>query len=130
MEKYPFKTTDWSLLNMSTYVSRMSTIMLSIVWWTFGFKYNLTKTFFNSPITLTLDLSDYMIWILYFSILAFNFSHTINGITLEEAHESTIQLWKFLLNISKVNKKGGGRFWRFPIKKPLISYCFLAVLFL
>jgi hypothetical protein len=36
-----------------------------------------------------------------------NFSQTLRGMTLDEAPESTIQLWTFLLKISKVIRKGG-----------------------
>ena len=39
--------------------------------------------------------------------MALSFLHTERGITLDEEPKSTIQLCTFLLNISKVSKKGG-----------------------
>jgi hypothetical protein len=43
----------------------------------------------------------------YFSGSTLSFSQTLKGITFEEALESIIQLWTFLLKISKVTRKGG-----------------------
>jgi hypothetical protein len=34
-------------------------------------------------------------------------SQTLKGMILDEAPDSTIQLWTFMLNISKVIRKGG-----------------------
>jgi hypothetical protein len=60
-----------------------------------------------------------------------SFSHTFSVITLEEAPESTIQLWRFLLKILKVNKKGGVvnlDLW--PVKDALKIDCVLGAVFL
>jgi len=81
--------------------------MISIVLRNLGLDDNLIKTFFNSPITLTLYLSKWMIWISNSSGLTLIFSQTLRGVTFEEALESTMQLWTFMLKISKVNKKWG-----------------------
>jgi hypothetical protein len=39
--------------------------------------------------------------------MTFNFFHTDNGMALEDAPESTKQLWRFMLNTSNVKRKGG-----------------------
>jgi hypothetical protein len=103
---------------------------MSIVWCTLGLDDILIKTFFNSPITLTLVISSCMIWMSDSSGLTFNFSHTLNGITLEEAPESTMQLWTFLLKISKVSKKGGVvdlDLW--PVRDAFTTDCLLGAVF-
>jgi len=102
--------------------------MISIVWWTLGLEASLIKTFFNSHITLTFDLSSYMILILDFLGLAFSFSHTIYGITLEEAPEWTIQLWIFLLNISNVEKRRSSRFQPLTGQRSINNRLFLCSL--
>ena len=51
--------------------------------------------------------------------------HTDKGITLEDAPESTMQLWTFLLKISKVSKNGGVvDFEFFPISEALLAVYF------
>jgi hypothetical protein len=59
-----------------------------------------------------------------FSGLTLSFSHTLRGITLEEALESTMKLCTFLLKISKVNKNGGVFDLNLcPIKYALTTTC-------
>jgi hypothetical protein len=43
----------------------------------------------------------------YGSGLTISFPQTFRVMTLDEAHESTMQLWAFLFKISKVMRKGG-----------------------
>jgi hypothetical protein len=70
-----------------------------------------------------------MIWMSYFLGLALSFSQTLRGMTFEEALESTIQLWTFLLNISKVNKKGGVVYFDlFPMRDALTTNCFFGAM--
>ena len=80
--------------------------MISINWQTLSFADNRVNTSFISPITLTTNLSNWMIlhedgvgWPLIFL-------HTESDMTLDEAPESTKQLYTLWLKISKDNKKG------------------------
>jgi hypothetical protein len=68
---------------------------------------NLLTTSFNSLITLTLDQSNCMIWVLLFYKFVVILLHIAYGIMSEDAFESNWNLCTFILKISKVNKKGG-----------------------
>ena len=68
---------------------------------------NVKRTFFNSPKNFTPNISNYAICVGQDSHMEFNFLNIETSITFEDSPESIIQLWTFLLKISKVSKKGG-----------------------
>lgn len=84
----------------------MSTIMMSIVWLILGLISNLIMTSFNSPITLTFVMSNWMIWIELFRGVALSFSYIEKVMTFENPQKSTRKLWKFWFKISDDRGKG------------------------
>ena len=72
-----------------------------------GLDDNMISTFFNSPITLTLVRSSWIIFRLDSWTSALIFWQIDQGITFDNALESTMQICTFLLKTAKVNKKGG-----------------------
>ena len=92
---------------------------MAMVWWILGSTDNLSRTFLSLPTTLTIDVSNWTIWMGQGSQVEFNFLQTDRGITLDEVPESIMQLCTFLLKISKVSKKGGipllPGFWLFGL---------------
>ena len=89
---YPLSFVDHSLLKIKPYASGMSTTMMSINWQTLSYADNHISTSFNSPTTLTVVLSNWMILHEEGVGSPFIFLHTERGITLEDAPESTKQL--------------------------------------
>jgi len=65
------------------------------------------RTEFISPMTSNFVLSSCTIWTADFLGDMFNFKQIGYHIMFKEGPESTKQLCTFLLNISKVNRKGG-----------------------
>lgn len=65
--KYPYSFLDQSLLNNSLYASRMSTITMSIYWWTCSSDDKRMMTSLSSPIVWRWVLSN---WIICASILS------------------------------------------------------------
>ena len=81
--------------------------MMSITWTHFGCVSILIMTSLSSPITFTWVFSSCIMCLSLLSRKTFNFLQIDNGMTLEDAPESTRQLWRFLLKTSNVKRKGG-----------------------
>jgi hypothetical protein len=64
-------------------------------------------TSLSYPITFTWVLSNCITCLSLLRGTAFNFLHIDNDIALEDAPESTKQLWRFLLKTSNVKRNGG-----------------------
>ena len=81
--------------------------MMSITWTNFGSVSILIMTSLSSPINFTWVMSSCIICLSLLRGIAFNFLQINNGIKLEDAPESTKQLWRFMLKTSNFRRNSG-----------------------